>query len=60
MLDGAAPVALAVDIVEALVTIDADQIETRQAGLAVNRRDLHGAFASDGKNDVAKILDIAR
>src|SRR4029077_16909873 len=30
VLDGAAPVALAVDGVEALVTVDADQIETRQ------------------------------
>ncbi len=30
VLDGAAPVALAVDAIEALVTVEPDQIETRQ------------------------------
>ena len=60
MLDGAAPVALAVDAVEALVTIDAGQIETRQAELAAKPGEiLKGAFAADGKKSIAKILDIA-
>ena len=49
VLDGAAPVALAVDAVEALVTVDADQIETRQAELAAKPGErLKGAFAHDG------------
>jgi purine-binding chemotaxis protein CheW len=60
VLDGAAPVALAVDAVEALVTIDAGQIETRQAELAAKPGEiLKGAFAADGKTSIAKILDIA-
>ena len=50
VLDGAAPVALAVDAVEALVTVDAEQIETRQAELAAEPGELlKGAFATDGK-----------
>jgi purine-binding chemotaxis protein CheW len=60
VLEGAAPVALAVDGVDALVTIDAGKIETRQAELAMKPGErLEGAFAADGKNAVAKILDIA-
>ena len=60
VLDGAAPVALAVDVVEALVTVDAEQIETRQAELAAQPGELlKGAFATDGKKSVVKILDIA-
>lgn len=60
VLDGAAPVALAVDGVEALVTVDADQIETRQAELAARPGErLKGAFAADGKNAIARILDIS-
>ncbi len=59
VLDGAAPVALAVDVVEALVTVETDQIETRQAELATRPGErLKGAFAADGKNAIAKILDI--
>ena len=59
VLDGAAPVALAVDAVEALVAVEADQIETRQAELATRPGErLKGAFAADGKNAIAKILDI--
>jgi purine-binding chemotaxis protein CheW len=58
VLDGAAPVALAVDVVQALVTVETDQIETRQAELATRPGErLKGAFA-DGKNAIAKILDI--
>ena len=59
VLDGAAPVALAVDAVEALVAVETDQIETRQAELATRPGErLKGAFAADGKNAIAKILDI--
>ena len=36
VLGGAAPVALAVDSVDALVTLDASQVETRQAALAAD------------------------
>ena len=60
VLDGAAPVALAVDVVEALVTVDAEQIETRQAELAARPGEiLKGAFATDGQKSIVKILDIA-
>ena len=59
VLDGAAPVALAVDAVEALVAVQTDQIETRQAELATRPGErLNGSFAADGKNTIAKILDI--
>lgn len=57
---GAAPVALAVDVVESLVTVDDDKIETRQAELATRPGErLKGAFAANGKDAVARILDIA-
>lgn len=59
VLDGAAPVAVAVDVVEALVAVETDQIETRQAELATRPGErLKGAFAADGRNTIAKILDI--
>lgn len=59
VLDGAAPVALAVDVVEALVAVNTEQIETRQAELATRPGErLKGAFAADGRNGIAKILDI--
>ena len=59
-LDGAAPVALAVDAVEALVTRRADQIETRQAELAARPGErLKGAFRRPtARSAIAKILDI--
>jgi purine-binding chemotaxis protein CheW len=60
VLDDAAPVALAVDGVEALVTIDEGQIETRQAELAATPGEiLKGTFAVDGRSSIAKILDIS-
>jgi purine-binding chemotaxis protein CheW len=61
VLDGTAPVALAVDAVEALVAVESDQIETRQAELATKPGErLKGAFATaGGKGAVAKVLDIA-
>jgi purine-binding chemotaxis protein CheW len=64
VLDGAAPVALAVDSVGALVSVEPDQIEKRQAELAAKPGErLKGAFAttaaSEEKGAVAKILDIS-
>jgi purine-binding chemotaxis protein CheW len=63
VLDGTAPVALVVDAIGALVSVDADQIETRQAELAAKPGEqLKGAFATTtaagGKGGAAKILDI--
>jgi purine-binding chemotaxis protein CheW len=59
VLDGAAPIALAVDTVEALVTLDADRIETRQASLAADPGErLRGAFQARAGQDVARILDV--
>jgi purine-binding chemotaxis protein CheW len=59
VLDGAAPVALAVDTVDALVTLGSDQVETRQAKLAAHPGErLRGAFQTRAGQDVAKILDI--
>jgi purine-binding chemotaxis protein CheW len=59
VLDGAAPVALAVDAVEALVTLEARQLETRQAQLSAEDGEvLRGAFRSRAGQDVAKILDV--
>ena len=58
VLDGAAPVALAVDAIEALVSVESDQIETRQAELAAQPGErLKGAFATRRRRAVAKILD---
>lgn len=59
VLEGAAPVALAVDAVDALVAVEADHIERRQTELAARPGErLKGAFAADGKSTIAKILDI--
>ncbi|HLZ82168.1 MAG TPA: chemotaxis protein CheW [Caulobacteraceae bacterium] len=59
VLDGAAPVALAVDGVEALVTLEAGQVETRQAELAADPGErLRGAFLGGSGKGVTKILDI--
>jgi purine-binding chemotaxis protein CheW len=58
VLDGTAPMALAVDSIEALVTVESDQIETRQAELVSRPGErLKGAFATGGT--VAKVLDLA-
>jgi purine-binding chemotaxis protein CheW len=59
VLEGGAPVGLAVDAVDALVTVDAAKIETRQAELAtISGERLSGAFQPDGRNEIAKILDV--
>lgn len=60
VLEGMAPVALAVDAVDALMNVDVGKIETRQAELAAKPGErLKGAFAAEGKSTVIKILDIA-
>jgi purine-binding chemotaxis protein CheW len=59
VLDGAAPVALAVDAVDALVTLDGDKVETRQAELSAEPGErLRGAFQKGAEGPVAKILDV--
>jgi purine-binding chemotaxis protein CheW len=59
VLDGPAPVALAVDAVDALVTLDTDRVETRQAQLSADDGELlRGAFKTGAGQDVAKILDV--
>ncbi len=58
VLSGASPAALAVDSVEALVTVASDKIETRQAELAAQSGEhVTGAFHVEGLG-VAKILDV--
>ena len=59
VLRGAAPVALAVDAVAALVSVDADRVETRQVELAANEGErLSGAFQAQASGEVAKVLDV--
>jgi purine-binding chemotaxis protein CheW len=59
VLDGPAPVAIVVDAIEALVTIDVERIETRSAQLSVEPREqLSGAFPLSDSQGAAKILDV--
>jgi purine-binding chemotaxis protein CheW len=59
VLSGAAPVALAVDAVDALVLVDAARLETDRAELAAEAGEaLQGALRLGAGDDVAKILDI--
>jgi purine-binding chemotaxis protein CheW len=59
LLGGAAPVAISVDAVEALVALEAGQIETRQMALAAGPGELlRGAFQPAPDAGVTKILDI--
>jgi purine-binding chemotaxis protein CheW len=58
VLGGKSPAALAVDAVEALVTVAANRVETRQAELAANPGEMIvGAFHIEGRG-AAKILDV--
>jgi purine-binding chemotaxis protein CheW len=58
VLGGKSPAALAVDAVEALVTVAAKRVETRQAELAANPGEqIVGAFHIEGRG-AAKILDV--
>jgi len=57
VLDGAVPIALTVDAVEALVTRDGSQVETQQTALTEEPGEhLRGAFNS--RAGIAKILDV--
>ncbi len=59
VLDGAEPVALTVDAVDALISLDAEPVETRQAELATEPGELlRGAFRPQSHQDPVKILDI--
>ena len=59
VLDGGAPVAILVDAIDGLVTIDAERIETRSAQLSVERGEqLSGAFPLGDGLGAAKILDV--
>jgi purine-binding chemotaxis protein CheW len=59
VIEGAAPVGLAVDAVETLASVDEADIETRQAELAVEGAErLAGAFRANDHGAVAKILDL--
>jgi purine-binding chemotaxis protein CheW len=59
VLSGAAPVALAVDAVDALVLVDAARLETERAELAAAPGEaLQGALRLGAGDDVAKILDV--
>jgi purine-binding chemotaxis protein CheW len=59
VLEGGAPVGIAVDAVDALVSVEATTIQTDQAELAASTGErLSGAFRLEGRGEVAKILDI--
>ena len=59
VLDGGAPVAIVVDAIDALVTIDAERLETQSAQLSVERGErLLGAFPLGDGQGAAKILDV--
>jgi purine-binding chemotaxis protein CheW len=59
VLAGAAPVAVLVDAIEALVNVELARVEARQAELAADPGErLKGAFRAGAEQGVAKILDI--
>jgi purine-binding chemotaxis protein CheW len=59
VLSGALPVAFVVDSVDALVSIETDDVETAQAMIAADPGErLRGAFHTGANQTVAKILDI--
>jgi purine-binding chemotaxis protein CheW len=59
VLSGAAPVALAVDAVDSLVTVAAGEIESAPAEIARRPGEqLRGAFQVRGRGEAAKILDV--
>ena len=61
VLDAGTPLALAVESVDALVTIAADRIEVRESELSAEHGEaLSGAFRSESHDAVAKILDIKK
>jgi purine-binding chemotaxis protein CheW len=59
VLQGAAPVALVVDTVEALVSVEAGRIETRRTELTAEEGEpLQGAFKLQDGDEVARLIDI--
>ena len=59
VLSGAAPVALAVDDIEGLATVEAAKVETRQTELAADKGEaILGAFQVERGDEVARILDV--
>jgi purine-binding chemotaxis protein CheW len=59
VLDGGAPIAIVVDAIDGLVTIDAERTETRTTQLSVERGErLSGAFPLGDGQGAAKILDV--
>lgn len=59
VLSGGAPAGVAVDAIEALVSVEAGAVETRQAELAASGGEqLSGAFQPGGRSDVARVLDV--
>jgi purine-binding chemotaxis protein CheW len=61
VLDGGAPVAVAVDSIDGLVSIPASRLETRQTEVAAEPgEDLSGVFQPPGRSDAAKVLNVRR
>jgi purine-binding chemotaxis protein CheW len=59
VLQGASPVALAIDAVDALVSLEATNVETRPAEVSASPGEmLRGIFQLGASKDTAKILDI--
>jgi purine-binding chemotaxis protein CheW len=59
VLTGAAPVAVAVDAVQSLLTVDASLVDARQAGFAAEPGELlHGALRHREGDGATKILDM--
>ena len=59
VLDGGAPVAVVVDAIDGLVTVDAERLETRSAQLGIEAGErLSGAFPLGDGRGAAKILDV--
>ncbi|MGB7975010.1 MAG: chemotaxis protein CheW [Roseiarcus sp.] len=59
VLDGGAPVAVVVDAIDGLVTVDAERLGTRSAQLGIEAGErLSGAFPLGDGRGAAKILDV--
>ena len=59
VLDGTSPIAITIDAVESLVTLEGARVETRQSKLAAEPGELlNGAFLNGADATAAKILDM--
>jgi purine-binding chemotaxis protein CheW len=58
VLSGAHPMALAVDAVETVIAVDADEVETDQAALAAEPGEALLAVVRAGESGAAKVLDL--